>query len=368
MTTFITTVKRIFKQPLNWLFIFLFPMICFLLIGMSTSDSDNQVDGSMTTSLYVSFGVLDQDGSTLSQTLVNRLGMRYNLIEVSEDDITGALTNQEIPWALVIREGYEADVLAGREPKLDGYSLTVSDMSALGSVTAQNITRALIVLGAGDEQTLSDWEEASFVDTEIIQTGDNWSMISFWLGFFGFISMFTAFFITRTLMDDKRGGMPDRVGVLPQTPRRHLGEGVLASFCASEITVILLLAAIRILLGEIPNAPYLFGLLSLYNLFTVGVVMAIFSLAKSSAVSSMAMTMLATIISMLGGLFWPLEFVPEFMRKLAWFSPGYWLSRGLENIKGISFEGYGMPMLFLAGFTLIALLLGGWKSVQAMED
>jgi len=78
--------------------------------------------------------------------------------------------------------------------------------------------------------------------------------------------------------------------------------------------------------------------------------------------------MLATIFSMLGGIFWPLEFVPEFMRKLAWFSPGYWLSRGLSEIKTITFEGFGMPMLFLGGFTLVAILLGGWKQVQKMEE
>ncbi|MDR2687491.1 MAG: ABC transporter permease, partial [Oscillospiraceae bacterium] len=117
-----------------------------------------------------------------------------------------------------------------------------------------------------------------------------------------------------------------------------------------------------------PHAAPLFALLSLYNLFTVAFVLAVLSTAKSMGAASVALAMFSTFISMLGGLFWPIEFVPEFMRRLAWFSPGYWLAQGLANIREITFAGYGMPMLFLAGFTLVALLLGGWKKIQPMEE
>lgn len=364
MTVFTTALKRIVRQPINWAFILLFPVVFAVLITASSGASESDA-----TSIDMYFGVIDQDNTTVSQTLVKQMGLRYNVIDIAnEEDISAALTESDVPWVLLIREGYERDVLAGRTPALEGYSLTVSDMSSLGNVTAQNITRALMLLGTNDDAALSAWEESSRVEVTALETYDNWGLIAFWFGFFGFVSLFTAYFIIKTLTDDKRHGMPDRIGVLPISTRGYLVQGMLAAFCTTEITAGLLMLALRLLLGTIPNAPFLFIILSLYNLFSVGMVFAIVSLSKDLGVASVSITMFATIFSMLGGLFWPLEFAPEFMKKLAWFSPGYWLARGLENIQDITFEGFGMPILFLLGFTVVVILLGGWKRIQPMED
>lgn len=364
MTIFQTALKRILRQPLNWAFILLFPVI-FTSLAAASASGNAQATTDVTAGMR--FGVADQDNTPLSQALVNRLKTRYTVQEVIEEDISAMLTDSEVPWILLIREGYGRDVLEGRPPALEGYSLSVSDISALGGVTAQSITRALMLLGSDDPETIAGWEKASGVDVTFLE-GDTWGMIAFWFGFFGFVSIFTAYFVVKTLMDDKRGGMPDRLGVLPHPPRKILWQGTLAAFLATEITVALLLCLLQWQLGAVPNPGYLFLLLSLYNLFSVGLVLAITSIARDMGAASVAMTMLATCFSMLGGLFWPLDFVPEFMQKLGRLSPGYWLSRGLENIQEITFDSFGLPMLFLAGFTAVVLLMGGWKRIQGMED
>ncbi|MCL2678337.1 MAG: ABC transporter permease [Clostridiales bacterium] len=364
MTVFLTALKRILKDPVNWALLLLFPLIFAILIGVS-GGGENIEAGSSDAELF--FGLADQDESTLSRMLVKQMGLRFNNIELSEGDISAKLTEQDVPWILVIREGYERDLLAGRQPVLEGYSLAVSDVSALGAVTAQNITRALLLLGTNDQAALAAWEEAAQVQVTLLKSG-GWAETAFWFGFFGFIAIFTAYFIVKTLLDDRRRGMPDRIGVLPLTPRSYLVSGTLAAFAVSEITVALLLLVVRLQLGTVPNALHLFGLLSLYNLFAVAMVSAIVSFAKDLGAASVVNTMLATIFAMLGGLFWPLEVVPEFMRKLALISPGYWLARGLSSIQEITFEGYFLPLLLLSGFTLLALLLGGWKSVRQIES
>jgi ABC-2 type transport system permease protein len=364
MIIFTTTLKRIFKQPLNWAFILCFPLLFTILTAIVSVDPVVDLSES---GMY--FGVVDRDNTALSQTLVGQLKKRYNIrgFEYSEEDITAALTDSDVPWILLIREGYGRDVLAGREPQLEGYCLAISDVSALGGATVQNITRALILLGSDDPAAIAAWESASHVDVTFFAS-DNWDSISYMFGFFGFVSIFTAYFIIKTLLDDKRGGMPDRLGVLPKDQRSVMLQGTLAAFLTTEITVVLLFLTMRIQLGEIYNAVHLFVLLSMYNLFSVGLVLAIVSVARDLGAASVVMTMLSTVFSMLGGLFWPLEIVPEFMRRFAWFSPGYWLARGLQNIKDITFEGFGMPMLFLAGFVAVTILIGGWRRVQPMEE
>jgi len=364
VTVFLTALKRILKQPLNWAFILLFPIIFSVLI-LTGQSGDSEISGDATASMR--FGVTDQDNSILSQTLVEQLKKRYTVQELDEEDISAVLTDSDVPWVLLIREGYGRDLLQGRVPALEGYSLTISDVSALGNVSAQNITRALLLLGSDDPAVLAAWKESSRVDIRVLPA-DSWGITAFWFGFYGFVSMLTAYFIIRTLADDKRGSMPDRLGVLPKTSRSILVQGTLAAFSVTEATAVLLMVILRLLTGMIPNAGYLFLLLSLFNLFAVGMVLAVVSILRSMGAASVVMTMSTTVFSMLGGIFWPLDFVPEFMRKLAWFSPSYWLARGLENIRDITFEGFGLPMLFLAGFTAVVLLLGGWRKIQPLED
>ena len=364
MTIFITALRRILKQPINLAFILLFPALFTILIAASLNGE--AVSGDDVTS-GMRFGVTDQDNSVLSQTLVRQLEKRYTIQELAEEDISAALTDSEVPWTLLIRKGYGQDVLAGRAPSLEGYSLTVSDISSLGNVSAQNITRALILLGSDDPLVLAGWEEASRVDVTVLPA-NTWEQTTTWFGFYGFVSIFTAYFIIKTLTEDKRKGMPDRLGILPQTPRTIMIQGTLAAFLVTEATAALLMLTLRLQIGAIQNAAYLFALLSLYNLFTVGMVLAIVSILSDLGAASVVMTMLSTVFAMLGGLFWPLDLVPDFMKKLAWFSPGFWFSRGLMNIQEINFDGFGMPMLFLAGFTIVVLLLGGWKRIQPMEE
>jgi len=357
---FTMTLKRVLIQPINLVFIVLFPVIFSVL--MSVSDSNDMAAADDATA-GMSFGIVDLDETALSQALIKTLQLRYNTITIEEDDISAALTDSEVPWVLLIREGYSDDILVGRAPVVEGYSLTISDVSSLGSATVGNITQALILLGTDDPGKIAEWEESSFVDVSYV-SGDDWGYTTQWLGFFGFVAIFTAYFIIKTLSDDRNGGMPDRLGVMPHSSRKILVYSTLAAFVLTEATAALLILAILWTLGSVPNALFLFIIFSAYNLFCVGLVRTLISNMRDLGSASVVMTMIATVSAMLGGLFWPLEFVPEFMRKLAWVSPGYWLSRGIKDIRSITFEGFGMPILLLAAFSALVFLIGGRSKVR----
>jgi ABC-2 type transport system permease protein len=365
MIVFFTTLKRIFKQPFNWAALLIFPLLCYTLLTL-TIESDN----SDFTESFMSFGIVDSDNTVLSKALANQLALRYNIREVEEEDISAVLIDQFVPWVLVIGEGFEADVLNRNTDSaaLESYSLTVSDVSELARITTENITRALMILGTNDEALIEEWVQASEVEINYAGDGDKWNELTLWISMFGFISIFTAYFVIKTLLDDKRQGMPERVGVLPLSPRKYLTQGTLAAFLATEITVVLILAVLQITLGAIPNVLLMFLLLSLMNLFSVSLVLTITGIAKSLGGASVSMSMIGTLSAMLGGLFWPIDLVPDIMQKVALFTPGYWFGEGLRNIRDVTFENFGIPMLFLFGFTVVTLLIGGLKKVQRMED
>jgi len=366
MIIFFGTLKRIFKQPMNWVFLLLFPALCYMLLSV-TANSDNP---DLIAESQMRFGIVDKDNTTLSKALANQLGLRYNIDEVSQENISAVLIDQFVPWVLVIGEGFEQDILNKNTglKTLESYSLIITDVSELAKITTGNIARALMILGTDDQDLLLTWAEASQVEIKTADVGDNWDMIAQWISMFGFISILTAYFVIKTLLDDKKQGMPDRVGVLPVSSRNYLLQGMLAAFLATEVTVALTLVAIWLVLGAIPNVLLMFLLLSLMNLFSVSLVLSITSIAKTLGGASIAMSMIATLSAMLGGLFWPIELVPDVMQRVAWFTPGYWFGEGLRNIREVTIEGYVMPLLFLFGFTIVTLLIGGLKRVQKMDD
>jgi len=341
----------------------MFPIIFAMLIPLTLGGTaDEMIDGRLT------LGVLDQDNSALSQMLISTLERRFDIVEISDDGISTALSEQTVPWVLAIRNGYGQNIINGIVPTLDAYSLTISDVSAFGNIMAQNTTRALMLLGSDDPIILADWETSSFVSVTVAGEVDMWGQILHFFGMYGFIAMFTASFIVKSLIDDKRNGMPERLGVLPVSARSVLMQGTLAAFVTMMISAMLMLVVLQMQMGEIPNIIHLFFLLSLYNLFCVGFVLAIVSNAKKLETVPLIVNMSATIFAMIGGLFWPLDFVPVLMQRAAWFSPGYWLGRGINNIHDIGFNGYVMPILFLLGFTVVVLLFGGFRKIQAVEE
>ena len=366
MTVFLYTLKRIFKTPYAYGLLLLFPIIFATLASVEADGEGN--DAVYAVEIDMFFGVVDNDNSALSKTLITQLETRFNTKSIEESNITAALIDQAVPWILLIPNGYGDAILANEKPELDGYSLTISDVSEIGAATAESITRSLMLLKTDDEAILEKWSTASELEINVITSTDNWRMVTFWFGFFGFVAMLTSFFIARALVDDKRFGMPDRLGILPLSPRKFLINSALALFAATQITVILLVIVVLAIIGTVPNVLLLFLILSLYNLFAVSLSIAIISLSKSYGLGGVVLSIVATIFPMIGGAFWPLELVPPFMQKLAWFSPNYWLGHGIGGLQEVTFDGYGMSVLFLLGFTVVAILLGSWKSIQRLED
>lgn len=370
MTIFLLTLKRIFSNKLCFAFLLIFPVASFLLLNGSAGASRNEEDFADARVQGARFAVVDEDNTILSKALVNGLEVRYNVVMISRDEISETLIeNVDISWVLKIEQGFEQDVLAQNTEltTLNSYTLTMTDFAALGELSAQTIARSLMVLGTNDEATISNWQQESNVSLSFSDTGIDLRGLSQWLAMFGFISISTAYFVIRTLSEDKLQGMPDRIGALPVSPRAYLLQGALASFVATQVSVILTLISLHLVFGEVPNGLTVFIMMTMFNLFAVSLVLTVMSLTKTIAVASTVVSMVGTLFSMLGGLFWPLEMVPTIMQRIAWFTPAYWFSRGLQNAGEITFEGFAMPILFMLAFTIVTILLGGVKRIQKME-
>ncbi|MNJ65029.1 hypothetical protein D3C77_610210 [compost metagenome] len=62
---------------------------------------------------------------------------------------------------------------------------------------------------------------------------------------------------------------------------------------------------------------------------------------------------------MIGGCFWPLSFMPEYMQKAANFVPQKWAIEAIELLSsGSSLQGVGVPLLILVLMAFVLLIIG----------
>ena len=304
------TLRRIFANKLCLLFLVLFPAVTFMLITFQTNNASFD-EGDSRVFQGITIAVADNDNTAISRELIRQLDLRYVVEEISSDEINSTLSESNAtPWALEIEEGFGEDVITGNTnlQTLQSRTITMTDIARLVTMQATNITRSMMLLPlTGDEQSdaqiIEDWTEATQMEISPVEVPLGWEGIAQWLSMYGFVSLLTAYFIVRTLAEDKFKGMPDRISALPVSTRSFLTQGTIAAFLATEVSVILTLLVIHYTITPLSNPIVLLIVMSLYNLFAVSLVFTMSTIAKTLAGVAMAVSMFGTLLAMLGGLF-----------------------------------------------------------------
>lgn len=111
------------------------------------------------------------------------------------------------------------------------------------------------------------------------------------------------------------------------------------------------------------NIGYLIGFASLIILCIVAYSMMMATLVHSKKQSGALNAIIIVSTCMLGGVYWPLEIVPEFMQKLANVIPQYWMMSGLQNILIGQYDWsvIWQPWVILTAMSVIMLSIALWK-------
>jgi ABC-2 type transport system permease protein len=65
---------------------------------------------------------------------------------------------------------------------------------------------------------------------------------------------------------------------------------------------------------------------------------------------------------MLGGCFWPIQFMPEKLQKISNFIPQKWAIEAIEKLQsGVGIKGIYMNVFILIGFTVVLFLVAAFK-------
>ncbi|EKN62685.1 putative ABC transporter permease [Neobacillus bataviensis LMG 21833] len=173
------------------------------------------------------------------------------------------------------------------------------------------------------------------VDRQIIQKDTNDS-VAINLMFVGFAIMFMMFGLSgaaSAILDERIGGTWGRLMITPATKLQISLGYLLAYFFMGWIQFAVLMAAMNLMFDTSwGRFTYLIPFASLVILCVVGFGMMIAGLVKTKQQASAISAVLIVSTCMLGGVYWPIDVVPEIMQKIALGVPQTWAMSGFKEI------------------------------------
>jgi len=368
-------LKRIFQKPQSYLLMFGMPLLfTFIFGGLFSSEEEEEKP---------TIAVVDLDQSSFSEAFIQELKSK-EIMEMSlenHQEANDRFSEQKITGYIQINEGFEADVLQMEDPEMmfiaspsfEGAAIieqVINDsivnllMTAKASNTFHNVTGDDL---KGVQEKVSKELAATSAGIEMVSITKSKGfemmndMTARSAGFTIMFVMMTMLVSTGVILEARQTGVLYRMMSTPTMKSELLIGYLFAFFVIGWIQFgILMLVSKYVFQVEWGNVPGIFVLVSCLLLCTIGLGLFIASFVKTSEQQSVFGNLIIVSTCMLGGVYWPLEIMPEFMQQLAKFVPQYW---GLEGFAELSARGGTVldilvPVGILLAFTAVFLMIG----------
>ena len=357
------------RKSILFLLLFL-PVILFSLGLLNNSTSD----------IRLRIAVHDEDKTSLSQSLSETLARDGSQVkDIAPEDIENSLLDGKEDAVVLIPAGFEAAFLRGEQPEvtlrtLKGQEVVASLKASLDMhLSALNRLREIRrpESGAALVGAMAEAEAGGLrFESRRITEGNVSQSLNFASGMLFYVLTMSMLQATALILQEKHWNTLNRVRQAPVGKFTYLTANFLtaAIFLLANIFFLFLLTTFVM---KVKTTPAMYALWFFYGIIWIffGIFLAL--VVNSRAVHASIVPIFTTVFAMLGGSFWPLWLMPEFMRKLAMITPHYWANDAMTLIqKGQSLFAQKTDLLALAGFLLLFFALGVFalRRSQSVEN
>jgi len=320
-------------------------------------------------------GVADNDKSVLSIDLKGVLQGRegFTVSDVAEDEVNKKLLESGLDAVIVIPEGFGKSVYDGKIEKVDVVSLKGQSTTAwLEQVLNSHIdSLARLSLAAGGDKALFDIMYAQTKDDlikmNVVKLADKVTSKNMTVTAIGLLIMFMMLgtsFTSMLILKEKRNRTYHRICSAPVNAWKYILANAVTSLIISIIQILILQLAMKYVfhIDTGVGGIELFVILLMFGLVATGIGLVVTAFSGSSYMASTLSSLIMTPTCMLGGCFWSVSMMPEFMRKLSYFMPQRWAIEALEKLQaGDSMAGIYLNLFVLFAFALALMLISAYK-------
>ncbi|MDQ0148605.1 ABC transporter permease [Eubacterium multiforme] len=352
----------ILKKPIYFLGIIIVPVL--ILVGLTPLMARHSEE--------ILIGVSNLDKSKSADIIVNSLKSQDNfkVLNIEENDIKGSIQEKKIECGVIIKSGFQKDIINGKEKNnieiigKEGDSiyksiksiieLDLNNIRDLGKISNGNIKKYNILLKEYSKNTIK-------IDKGTLRSDSkDYNISGMFVGFLVMFMFFRALFGAGKIMDDKKCRVYTRIFTAPiKTYEYYLGN-VLASLISIVLQIILTLIGVYLFTNVNFGMSYiqLFFVLLLISIFAVSLGTFCISVSKTDQEVSILSNILIMILVMLGGCFVPVYIFPSALDKISKLLPTRWAMDMIFSLQdGMSIGSLYRNIIIILLYSL-ALFLG----------
>jgi ABC-2 type transport system permease protein len=322
------------------------------------------------------YAVVDEDGGPLGQAFVEDVIGRFDdepgtkIVEAeSVDDARRRARHDRISAAFVVPDGFSEAVMSNRPGELqvignaEARIATLIAEAVAGSyateLNAVRLATATVASEGGSQDVVELSERAARVPSPVTveedpaATRELDSKTFYAAGMAVFFLFFTAQYGVLSLLGERRDGTLARLLAAPISPGVIVTAKALSTFVLGVVSMVVLVVATTLALGASWGDPFgVFVLILAGVVSAMGITSLVGGLAKTDEQAAGYSSIIAVVLGILGGTFFPLSQAPPVIATISRMTPHYWLLRGFADLSGHG----GIPDVVPS---IVALLLFG---------
>jgi ABC-2 type transport system permease protein len=342
----VANVKSLTRDRAALFWTFFFPVMFVLLFGVLFSGSGDS---------KVSIGFVDQDHSVVSAGLqgafrsVDLLDVRTGTLEEEK----AAMQRGDISAVVVVPEGVGAAVAQKTPVSLQLY------VDPSKSQTAQVVQQIASQIAAGFNLKIQGAAVILSVEQRTLQS-TNISTVAYLVpSILAMALMQLGVFAAIPLVEQREKGILKRIGATPLPRWKLVASNILLRLMVAAVDTALILGVGMAVfdvqfVGNLALAA-LFVFLGAGAFLSIGFMLA--SFLKTEEQANGVVQVVQMPLMFLSGIFFPFDFMPEFLRNVARFLPLTYLGDGLRQslVNGTQIAPIEMDLAILTGWLVVCL-------------
>ncbi len=328
-----------------------------------------------TSSSSLKIGFVDYDRGITSIELREKFDAvdGFEVFSIEEEEINSMLLAFDIDAAVIVPKNYSESIYSGDAADIEVISLKGQVTTVWIEQVINGYTASMLRLSSasGGEQAvfqkmLGQVEDNS-IKLKVIDVNDRGVGKAMTVSSIGFLIMFIMLgtgLTSMIILREKRDRTYHRICSAPVSARQYILANSLTSLLISIIQIVLILLAIKYVFRIDMGADNLnlFLVLLMFALVAIGLGLVISAFASSSYMAGTLTTLIMTPSCMLGGCYWDVSLMPDFMQKISYLVPQRWAIDAVTKMQtGSSLWGISWNLLVLAAFALALTLIAVYK-------
>ncbi|WP_374019710.1 ABC transporter permease [Paenibacillus thiaminolyticus] len=357
------TMTETFRNKKNWLVYFGLPVVGVLVSMMLYANNSSGT---------LRVGMLNLDGNhAITQDAIRFLeGLNQMKVTIMDEAaMKRDIAAGKLDSGIVFGEGFAASVRAGQPDHLDIISVKGAQVTAYVKAMLQNYVGNAAAIGrsAGGDDARFDkiydaYSQQRFkVTAETVEDTSNLKSMTYQsIGFLVAFMMYSAVNMSEMILKEKEKRTFLRLLSAPVSARTYVLSNVAVNVVIMLLQILVTLIVMKNILHIDSGIPYgtMIAALFLFALTAISLSLLIVAFSKSSTGAGALQNLIITPSCLLAGCFFPMDIMPDTMRKISNFMPQHWLLDMINKLQqGVTLGSLSLNIAILIAFAVVFALI-----------